>query len=63
MLKIGKIKELLNEKGMQQKEFAEAIGVNPSFISLMFDGKRTPKPDTFCKMATVLGVEPGDLVD
>lgn len=63
MLKISKIKSLLYEMGMQQKEFAEAIGVNPSFVSLMFDGKRTPKPDTFCKMADVLGVQPSELVE
>lgn len=63
MLKISKIKSLLYEKGMQQKEFAEAVGVHPSFISLMFDGKRTPKPDTFCKMAAVLGVQPSELVE
>lgn len=63
MLKVDKIKELMEKKGMLQRDLADAVDVNESFICLMLKGKRTPAPGTFNKIAIALGVTMEELVD
>lgn len=63
MLKVNKIKELMKEKGILQKDLADAAEVDQSFICLMLKGKRTPSPGTFNKIAIALGVTMEELVD
>lgn len=53
--KLGKkISEVLQKRGMQQKELAEIIGVNEAVISRYITGIREPKPEMLANIATAL---------
>lgn len=56
---MNKIKELLKEKGMSQKELAEKLGMTEVGVSKMVNG--TTSKSTMKKVADILGVEVGDL--
>lgn len=49
-----RITELLEKKGMKQKELAERVGVTEVTISRYVTGERIPHPDIIIKMAEVL---------
>jgi transcriptional regulator with XRE-family HTH domain len=55
------IAPLLAEKRITQTAFADAIGVNKSYVSEMVAGKKEPSFDTLRKMVEVLGVPVGQL--
>ena len=63
MLKLNKIKKLMQKKGITQADLADAVDVQQSYISLILGGKREPAPGVFKKIATVLGVTMEELVD
>lgn len=44
------------ERGMSQRKLAKAIGVEPSYVSLLKDGKRLPSFEVLLKIADVLSV-------
>ncbi len=60
----GRLGEIRDERWMDQKELAKAVGVSPHTISRIETGK-TPYPHkkTVRAIAQVLGVHPNDLVD
>lgn len=62
MLNICKIKNLMEEKGLNQEQLAKKANVDPSFISLVFRGKRQPSPDTLKGIAAGLGCTMDELV-
>ena len=49
---------LLKERGMSQKELAEAAGPTPVSVSRYVNGERLPWPATIAAMSRALGVEP-----
>ena len=49
-----RISEMLQKRGMQQKELAERIGVTETAMSRYIAGTREPKPDVIANMATAL---------
>lgn len=49
-----RIANVLQKRGMTQKELAENIGVTEAVISRYVSGDREPKPDTLANMATAL---------
>ena len=49
-----RISEMLQKRGMQQKELAERIGVTETAMSRYIAGTRDPKPDVIANMATAL---------
>jgi transcriptional regulator with XRE-family HTH domain len=52
------LKRLMKEKGLVQKQLAEAVGVNQSFISKLTSGENTRLgADVLFKLAKALGVE------
>lgn len=56
-IKIGKfIERALNEKGVSQKEIADALGVAPNIISYFCHGKRIPNTQQILEMADYLNV-------
>lgn len=60
---IGKrIKELLDSKGISQRELARRLGKHPSEISEIVKGKRDPGVSLVEKIAEGLGVSPAELV-
>ena len=53
---------LLKERGMSQKELAEAAGPTPASVSRYVNGERLPWPATIAAMSRALGVEPSDII-
>ena len=49
-----KISEMLQKRGIQQKELAEQIGITEAAMSRYIAGTREPKPDVIANMATAL---------
>lgn len=43
-------------RGLQQKEFAKLLEVDPSFVSLFENGKRKPSLDNLVRLADTLNV-------
>ena len=58
---IKEIKELLEERGLSQKELAEQVGISASALSQMLKGKTKPRQITLKAIARVLGVEVEEL--
>lgn len=49
-----RISEMLQKRGVQQKELAERIGITETAMSRYIAGTREPKPDVIANMATAL---------
>lgn len=56
-----RIKEILKEKGMSQKDLASALGIAPTTFSLTINGN--PTLGTLEKVAGALGVSVSELLD
>ena len=54
-----RIKEILKEKGMTQKDLAKLMGVTNGALSQQING--TPTLDTLRRIADALGVDVGEL--
>ena len=57
-----KILQLLKERNMTQKEFAQKVGISEVSMSRYITNQRTPKGTTVLNMARVLGVTPEELL-
>lgn len=51
------LKELLKDRGITSKEFAERLGVTPVTISYIITNKTTPSLDMLARMAKELNVK------
>ena len=58
---IKEIKELLEERGLSQKDLAEQVGISASALSQMLKEKTKPRQITLKAIARVLGVEVEEL--
>lgn len=63
MKKRIKLKVLIAEKGMTQKEVAEKAGIKECIMSQIVNGTQNGKIATWRKIAEVLGVEIGDIIE
>lgn len=50
------IKELRKEKGLSQREFAEASGLTQTSLSQIESGSKKPNPGTMKKICAFLGI-------
>ena len=57
-----RLRALLDEKGMRQKDLAAAAGVHEVLISRYCTGERIPKYSTLCKIASALGITVDDMM-
>lgn len=58
-----RIKQLRNERGLQQRQLAEKADLTPSMVSQIESGRLTPSLHTLGKIAGALGVPMGQLFD
>lgn len=60
---MNRIKELLEKKGMTQRELADRVGVTEVSMSRYINGDRTPKGPIAAKIARELDADITDVVD
>jgi transcriptional regulator with XRE-family HTH domain len=53
---IERLKELIKQKGLEQKQLGERIGVPQQTINSWFRGQATPKLSKLCELADALNV-------
>lgn len=53
---MNRLKQIRKAKGLTQKEVAIFLGVTPTALSYYENGKRSPKPETWKKLADFYGV-------
>ncbi|MFQ9697808.1 MAG: helix-turn-helix domain-containing protein, partial [Zhenhengia sp.] len=58
-----KIKEILNNKGIRQKDLAEKLSISPSTLNGYITGYRTPDIHTLNKIANALGYPTSHFID
>ena len=56
-----RIKELLKEKGVTQKELAKRMGISDGAVSQILGGQYSPKLDTLQRIAQALEVDVAEL--
>ena len=57
------IKDILDEKGMSQRELADKVGITEVSLSRYINGNRVPKAPIALNIARVLGVDVNELFD
>ncbi len=57
----ARLSALLKERGMSQKELAEATNLTPAAVSRYVNGERVPRAITIAALAKALGVKPTDI--
>jgi len=60
-MKKSKLAEAISADGRTAREIARAAGVNPTTLSLVLNGRRTPRVETAAKLARVLNRTPAAL--
>jgi transcriptional regulator with XRE-family HTH domain len=51
-----RLKKQRKEMNIRQKEMAEALGIAPTYLSEIENGKGNPGPDIFVKLASIYGI-------
>ncbi|MEG0034551.1 MAG: helix-turn-helix transcriptional regulator [Bacilli bacterium] len=57
-----RVKMLMSEKGLNQKELASKSGITEASMSKYLSGDRTPRIDILVNVANALGVTTDDLI-
>ena len=58
-----KVKKMMSDRNMNQKELSEKSGITRASICRYLQGKRRPRIDVVVNFAKALGVEPEELLD
>ncbi len=58
-----KVKRMMADRNMNQKELSEKSGITRASICRYLQGKRRPRIDVVVNFAKALGVEPEELLD
>lgn len=62
MINGERIKELMKEQGITNKELADAVGVTEAMISYIIRGLRDTTVGTMVRIAKRLGVKPAEIL-
>lgn len=62
MVNNEKIKELLGEKGIEQKELAAKVGISEAMMSFIVNGLKEPSLTILGRIAKALGVPAAELI-
>lgn len=62
MVNQEKIKELLGEKGIEQKALAAQVGISEAMMSFIVNGLKEPSLTVLSRIAKVLGVPVAELI-
>ena len=62
MVNHGKIKELVEKKGIVQKDMAAAVGVSEAMMCYIINGLREPSVTILSRIAKVLGCTTAELI-
>ena len=57
------LQDILNEKGIKQRELSELTGIPASSISFYINGKAMPSAEVIVKIAYAIDVDYFDLLD
>lgn len=57
-----KVREILKEKGMTQRQLADLAGIEESNISYILNSDRNVKETTLRKLCNALDVDPEDIM-
>ena len=57
------VRKLREKKGISLRELSRQVGVSPSFLSDLENGRRHPKADRLDEIAKVLGVPSSELAE
>jgi transcriptional regulator with XRE-family HTH domain len=57
------VKLYRTQRNLPQKDLAEQLGVSVNYVSLIESGKRYPSLKVIFKIAEILNVSPGDLLE
>lgn len=57
-----KIRQAREKAGLSQHELAQALGVSHAAISFWESGRTAPTIGNLYRLASILGVKPGDLL-
>lgn len=60
-MNILRLKEILNEKGINGKDLANWVNVTPASISNIVQGNSFPKPELLIKIANALDIDVREL--
>lgn len=58
-----RIKDIIKEKGVRQKEVADKLGLTPTGFNLIVNNKAIPSIDTLNRIAKILDVPVAILID
>lgn len=62
-MKLNRIKEVLEDKGISQTWIAKKIGMSFSMVNAYACNRKQPPLETLFEIANVLGVNPKELID
>ncbi len=57
-----RLAELIREKGIEQKELAEKVGVSETMMSFLVNGLKDPSLTVLSRIASELGVPAAELI-
>lgn len=63
MFKHERMAELIRDKGLEQKELAEKVGVSEAMMSFLVRGLKEPSLAVLSRIAHELGVSVAELVE
>lgn len=63
MVNNKKIESIMRDKGIMQKEIAEAVGISEQMVSYIIRGLREPSLAVLSRIAKVLGCTTAELIE